>query len=153
MESNSDQMAQLREADRAAAAPYLDYPPSPVWYPVATGAWFALMLLAVSALDDHRGWAIAAIVTLVAIEFAFIAWVRRSWGTWPRMAGAPAEITGAYRWYVVRLVALVLVVGVAGWLGGHWVAAGVAFVGTTALIWTYDRIYARAASLTRERLA
>ena len=153
MESNSDQMARLRDADRAAAAPYLDYPASPAWYPAATGGWYALMIIAVSSLDDHRAWALAGLAFLIAAELAFIAWMRRSWGTWPRLAGAPDEIRGAYGWFLVRLLVLMVVVGAAGLLAGAWVSAGIAFVGATALIWTYERTYARAAQKTRDRLA
>ena len=46
MES-SDLATTIHEADRAAAAPFIDYPPVPKWYPAFMGAFFAA--LAVSA--------------------------------------------------------------------------------------------------------
>ena len=48
METTPDPYQQLAEAERAAAAPYVDYPPTPAWYAPAVGAWSAAVVAALT---------------------------------------------------------------------------------------------------------
>jgi hypothetical protein len=57
----------LRDADRAEAAPWADYPPSPRGYPPATGVWAALLSV----------WAGAALA-LVGVT-GVVAWYERAY--------------------------------------------------------------------------
>ena len=45
MESNESARDLLREADRAEAAPWVDFPPTPAWYPASVGIWGAALTL------------------------------------------------------------------------------------------------------------
>jgi hypothetical protein len=58
MEGAPSSQALLAEAERAAAAPYVDYPPSPRWFAPAAGLWAAGLVLAATALGDHPAVAI-----------------------------------------------------------------------------------------------
>jgi hypothetical protein len=150
MESERDLAAVLRQADRAAAAPYIDYPPTPAWYPPATGLWAALFCL-VAGLPDEGPLRELALLALVAVEVAFLVWYRRRRGTWPR-GRAPEEIRTVMASFIVGAIVVVGVVGVTSWLTAPWVAAIVAFVVVTPALAWYERVYAAAAARARARL-
>lgn len=150
MESNRDAAESLRQADRAAAAPYVDYPPTPRWYPLATGLWAAVFCLAM-ALPDDRPLRGLAMVGLAVVEGAFIGWYRRYRGTWPR-GRAPEEIRRVLLRFVVGAAVVVAVVGLTLWLTSPWVAAVVALVVVPPAVARYERAYADAAARTRVRL-
>lgn len=147
--------ATLRAAERAAAAPFIDYPKTPWWYPLLF-ATFMTAVLAGPALVQH-GHGIAGFglqfLSLAAL-ITFARWYRTRWGAWPRMSAAPAEIKGAYRWFLTMFV-VGAVVSVAAWLlGGPQVGLPAIFVVAYALIWAYEGVvYPRAAQRVRERLA
>lgn len=151
MENDRDDLAaELRQADRAAAAPWIDYPQTPTWYPPATGLWAALFCLAVAIPDDSPLQALA-MLALVAVEVAFVVWYRRRRGTWPR-GRAPEEIRKVMAAFLVGAVAVVSIVGLALWVTAPWVAAIVAFVVVTPAVAWYERVYAAAAARARARL-
>jgi hypothetical protein len=150
MESNADVARALRQADRAAAAPYIDYPPTPGWYPGATGLWAAAFCLAMAIPDDSPLRAVV-MVALVAVEIGFLAWYRRYRGTWPR-GRAPQEIRRVMRSFVVGAVVVIGVVGLVLWVAPAWVAAIVAVVVVTPAVTWYERAYAAAADRARARL-
>jgi hypothetical protein len=150
MESDQDIARALRQADRAAAAPYIDYPPTPRWYPPATGLWAGCFCLALAIPSDSRLRAVALLVLIVA-ELAFVAWYRRYRGTWPR-GRAPEEIRRVLLAFVVGAVVVVGAVGLVVWLAGPWIAAVVAFVVVTPAVAWYEHAYAAAADRARARL-
>lgn len=149
MESDEIRAA-LREADRAEAAPWTDYPPTPRWHPAAVGLWAALLTLAFAELDDLR---LPAVLALVAIELGFVRWyVRYRNGVMPT-GSAPREFRGAIALFVTG--AAVIVAGTAALvtLLSPWAGAGFALVATTILLTWYERAYADAAGRARARLA
>ena len=148
MESDEIRAA-LDEADRAEAAPWVDYPPTPAWYPVGSGFWAAALVLVIGELD---GPVFAfCMAGLIAIELGFLAWYRRYRGAMPTGA-APREFRAAIvRFATASCVAagtvLVLSLAVSPWLG-----APLALVAFTGIFAWYERAYADAARRTRERL-
>ncbi len=155
MESERDSTAdQLKAADRAAAAPYLDYPDLARWYPIASGGWFAAVLLSAAHFGSHGVVAGLALLVLIGVQVAFLAWYRRRWSTWPRFdAEVPPEIQFVVRAYFVGL-GVVLVLTTLTWLlVGPWVSAALVLVTVTALVTAYEDRYAVAADRVRERLS
>lgn len=150
MESNREVTEAIRQADRAAAAPYVDYPATPGWYPPATGVWAAAFCAAMAIPSDNPLRALA-LVALVAVELAFIAWYRHYRGSWPR-GRAPEEVRRVMTGFVVGAVLVIGLVGLTMWLTTPWIAAAVAFVVVTPAVYWYERAYASAAARTRARL-
>ncbi|MBE2316103.1 hypothetical protein DVA67_008955 [Solirubrobacter sp. CPCC 204708] len=143
----------LAVAERAGAAPYIDYPATPKWYPAAAGAWFAALILACHGASERPAVFIPLLVALIGAEFAFIAWYRRRWQTWPSLRHAPKEIASAYRRYFLVVVPA-FAAGIALYaFVGPFVAAAFAFVVVTAGLAAYERLYRDAADATRRRLA
>ena len=83
MENEHELERELRAAERAEAAPWTDYPPTPAWYPPLTGAWAALLVLAATTRDTHPVAAVVGLIALIAVEMAFINWYRRYRGVMP----------------------------------------------------------------------
>jgi hypothetical protein len=92
METAPDPREQLAEARRAAAAPYVDYPPTPSWFPVTVGAWSAGLVVALTLLGQHPVLKAAVVVALVLAEGVFIGWYRTYRGTSPSLRQVPREI-------------------------------------------------------------
>lgn len=152
MESYTEARSALAVAERAGAAPYIDYPATPKWYPAAVGAWFAALILACHGASERPLVFIPVLIGLIAAEFAFIAWYRRRWQAWPSMRGAPKEISAAYRRYAIVTVP-VFAAGIALYaFVSPFVAAAFAFVVVTAGLTVYERLYRKAAEATRRRL-
>jgi hypothetical protein len=147
MESDEVREA-LREADRAEAAPWTDYPPTPWWYPLATGVWAAALVLAIAELDP----ATPALLGLVAIELLFVRWYFRYRGGVMPSGPAPHEFRRAIRILLGVIVLVILAAYVLTTLVGTWAGAAVALIGVTADVGWYERAYAEAARRTRERL-
>ncbi|SFB70735.1 hypothetical protein SAMN04487968_10159 [Nocardioides terrae] len=149
MESDEVRRA-LRDADRAEAAPWTDYPPTPRWYPPAVGVWAALVTLAFGEIDSHLR--VAVVLALVAVEIGFVRWyVRHRGGVMPTGA-APREFRGAIVGFVVAAALIVIGTWVLVTTVDGWVGAAVALVTTTVAIGWYERAYAEAANRARERL-
>ncbi|MFG2043706.1 hypothetical protein [Dactylosporangium sp. NPDC048998] len=146
---------QLLLVERAAAAPYVQYPPTPWWYAPAVGAWTAAFI------GDFAWWRVngalfaASLGILVSAEALFLIWMRRRHGALP-MPGhgkPPVEIAAVWRGYFVGVVIIAILVALAWWFGGVPVAAAVDFVLVTAGVAIYERKYAIAAGNVRDRLA
>lgn len=152
METTPDPRQQLEEADRAAAAPYVDYPRTPTWYAPAVGAWSAALVAVLAARNSHPVLSVALVLALVAAEVGFIAWYRTKRGTMPSLRHVPPEIRSEMTRYVVGLVVVMAAVLAAAVLLSWVVAAVLAFVLVTAGLTAYERRYARAAAATRARL-
>jgi hypothetical protein len=143
--------AALLEAERAAAAPYVDYPATPRWYPPAVGAWATAF--AALALVDVGRWDSLARAGLTVIVVLFLAWYRRQRGTMPSMRNVPAEFRTAFWQYLAGCAALVAIFLASGkWLP---LAATLPlmFVLVTGATYAWERRYARAAAETRARLS
>lgn len=140
----------LAEAERAAAAPYIDYPPTPRWYAPAVGLWAAAGLLLWAT--DHLVVSIVGFVLWAVVLGAFLGWYRRYRGTTPTLRGAPTEITQAYRRYFVGVaVVFGIVVAVFRFVGPWPTAVAVLILVSAGLAW-YERDYARAACAARARV-
>lgn len=142
----------LREADRAAAAPYVDYPPTPVWYPLAVGLWCAAFVLCWTL--DGPAFAVV-MVTLLAAQILFVRWASRRHGALPdpTKGEPPAEIARQYRLFFISAAAVAVLTLVLSWAAAPAVAAPVVFVLVTAGLWHYERTYAVAAAQVRDRLS
>lgn len=152
MESSDSAREMLQAADRAAAAPWTDYPPTPWWYPPATGVWAGLLVLVIGQQDSRPALSVVGLVALIAVEFGFVAWYRRYRGTMP--SSAPPE---EFRAAMARLLLGAVAIGGLGWLLAHGVgmlaAATAVGVLVTVLITWYERAYAAAAAAARARLS
>ncbi|GGO27673.1 hypothetical protein GCM10011576_52520 [Micromonospora parathelypteridis] len=145
---------ELAAAERGAAAPYIDYPPSPWWYAPSIGAWAAAMIGTFTWWRENVGLFVVSLAALIAVEILFVVWMQRRHGALP-MPGKgtpPVEIARMWREYVASLPVVALIVGLVWWLVGVPAAAGTAFVLVTAGLAFYERRYAVAAAATRARL-
>lgn len=149
MESNEIERA-LREADRAEAAPWVDYPPTPRWYPPAVGVWAGLLTVAFTELEGSLRTAV--LLGLVAAEFGFLRWYVRYRKSVMPTGRPPREFRTAIGLFVLGAIAVVggtaALVQTSTWLG-----AAYTVVSATLIIAWYERAYADAARRTRERLA
>lgn len=148
MESD-DIRATLREADRAAAAPWIDYPPTPRWWAPLFGIWTLLFGLNIGYVD-HLAQAVGSLVLALSMG-ALVGWQRSIRGTYPT-GRAPRE----FRASMTVLFVGALVLGAIGWLvatlSAPWVGAVVAAIGAVVLVAWYERTYARVAAELRARL-
>lgn len=151
----SDEVRELLEvAERAEAAPYIDYPTTPWWYPPVVGAWVAAMIGTFTWWRENIGLFVGSMVVLVIVEVVFLGWMTRRHGAFP-MPGKgtpPAEIRSAWNSYFAALPPIAGLIGLSWWLGGVPIAAAVAFVVVTAGLVIYERRYAKAACVVRARL-
>ncbi|SCF25313.1 hypothetical protein [Micromonospora mirobrigensis] len=149
-----DPREQLKVAERGAAAPYLDFPPTPWWYAPSIGAWIAAMIGTFIWWRENAVLFTGSLVILVTAEILFIHRMQRRHGALPRPGKGtpPDEIAGVWRRYLASLPVLVLVVGVVWWLVGVPAAAVTAFVLVTVGLTAYERRYAVAAAEARARL-
>jgi len=146
---------QLLLVERAAAAPYVRYPPSPWWYAPVVGAWTAAFIGDFAWWRENGALFAASLGLLLSAEVVFLVWMRRRHGALP-MPGhgkPPAEIAAVWRGYVAGVAAIVVLVALAWWFGGVPLAAAGAFVLVTAGVALYERRYAVAAAKVRDRLA
>ncbi|WP_191844106.1 hypothetical protein [Catellatospora chokoriensis] len=145
---------QLKAAERGAAAPYVDYPPTPWWHAPSVGAWVAAMIGTFTWWRENAGLFVGSLVALIAVEILFVTWMRRRHGALP-MPGRgtpPIEIAGVWRGYAAALPVIALLVAAAWLLGGIPAAAIAGFVLVTAGLAVYERRYSVAAARTRARL-
>ncbi len=152
MESTPSPDELLRATDRAAAAPWTDYPPTPLWYPPVTGVWAGLLVAVIGQHGTHPAVTLVGLLVLVALEYAFVVWYRRYRGAMPASA-PPAE----FRAPMARLVLGVAAIAGLAWVTDRYVglagAAVVVAVLVTVLIAWYETAYAAAAAATRHRLS
>lgn len=144
----------LRELERAEAAPYVDYPPTPAWYFPAAGAWFAGITGVQGLTEDHLPLAIALVVVLLGALGAFCAWYARYRGAMPSILRRAPR--GMHRTFIAYFVGVALVLG-AVWgtgeeVGWGW-ASALMFVLATVGLWLHEKSYAAAAARVRDRLA
>ena len=155
MESTPDAHAALealREAERAAAAPFVDYPPTPLWYPPALGAWFAT-LAAIAFYQPGPAVSLPVLVVLGALIGMFLAWLGKVSGSFPTLTGAPRELHAPMYWYALGATVIAAIVVPLGLFAPPIAAVIATFVLVTIGIATYERAYFRAAQAVKERLA
>ena len=146
---------ELRAAERAAAAPFVEDPRSQAWYPLFMAA-FVTALTAGPVLTVHGlgylGFPLQA-VALAAVAFYYARHHERA-GAVPRMRSAPPEVQRAYTLVLVGAVAG-LGVSVLTWLVSGWpTGLAAVFVSSLAVAWLYERhLYPRALHLVQQRLA
>lgn len=146
---------QLRAADRAAAAPYLDYPKEPWWVVPAFGALASLFVLGVGLRDrpDVPGVLWALIMALVALSaVGYVSWQRRRRGATPS-GRAPQEVNRVLWWFVGGAIGVAVVLFLLADWAPWWVGMPAAFVLASGGLFWFGRAYARAVAKVRERLA
>ena len=153
MESSAEARSALAIAERASAAPYIDYPPTPAWYAPSVGAWVGLLVLAGYGASNRPAIFVPLLLVLVAAECAFLAWYRRYRQTMPSMRAVPPEIQAAFLRYGIGLVVVVGIGTVLYLFVSPYAAAAAAFGLVTAGLALYERDYANAAAAARDRLA
>ena len=156
METNQNEVRNaLLAAERAAAAPYIDYPVLPAWYALATGLWFAGFVGVFAWWRESTALFVSLMAVLVAVEAVFLAWMQKRHGALP-MPGTgtpPAEIGRVWRGYFAGCVVVLALVALVWWQFGVLAAAVTTFVLVSAGTAWYERAYAWAAGCVRERLA
>lgn len=154
MESNRLDPAEARRiAERAEAAPYVDYPPTPWWYYPVVGAFMAVLAYLTTRTLTGGASATPGVFLLLAGELLFIRWLSRRQGALPSFRHPPTEFRSVLTRFVVGAVVVVAVVAIAGALGGPLASAATAFVAVTVGLVAYERTFATAADRLRERLA
>lgn len=144
---------QLDIAERAGAAPFVDYPTTPSWYAPIVGLWAAGMTAVIPNMSDNKAVMIPAVLVLIAIEFAFISWYRRFMGTMPNLKNAPAEIRAEMKRYFIGVVVAFTAIALSLIFIGWWAGAIVAFATVTIGLTVYERRYEAAAKRTKQRLS
>lgn len=154
MENTSDPHQALRAADRAEAAPYLDWR-APPWVPLTVGLIAAVFVLGVHLGNraDVPGWLSALpLLLVVAMSWGIGTAVYRAHGAWPT-AQVPREVTRVFAWYVLGagLVAVLLFL-----LGDHaplWLGVlGGLVLGCGGMV-LFGRAYERALRRLERRLS
>ena len=140
----------LRAAERAEAAPWIDYPPTPLWYPPAAGVWAAALTLAFAM--ESGSLRSLAVLGLVVLELGFLRWYRRYRGAMPSGV-PPRELRPAIAVLLAALAVLIVAIVVVSLAWSVWAAAAVALVGVTVVVAWYERAYATATVRARQRLA
>ncbi|MDN4159996.1 hypothetical protein [Nocardioides abyssi] len=144
----------LRDLERAEAAPYVDYPPTPGWYFPAAGAWFAGLTGVQGLTEDHLPVAIALIVVLLGALGAFCGWYARYRGAMPSVLRRAPRGMGSM--FALYFVGAAVVLGVVWWTGAQagwgW-ASALMFLLATAGLWLHEQSYAAAAARVRDRLS
>lgn len=113
MESNEIR-AQIREAERAAAAPHLTSADSPWWYAAFLGLVGPILAFTTSqALVTFNGgtstWPLIPALTAALIALFVVLDQRRRRGTSPS-GPPPHELRTVYRWYYTGAVILIIAV-------------------------------------------
>lgn len=156
MESNEIR-EQLRLAERAAAAPYVDYPKDPWWHmPLLslTSPIFAYMLYTMlHGTTTSRSTISFPAVASLGIALIIILHQRKRRGALPSGGKAPAELTRVLRWYAVGGITLAVSVIALALTTPLYVSVPVAWVLSLGGIYWFGRAYERAAEQVRERLA
>lgn len=152
METDATPEQTLAEAERVTAALWTDYPPSPRWYYPAGGAWGAAVVAAVGGIDDPL-LLLPAMAALAGLAYWYGSWYRRHRGAMPRIASAPAEFTPAIRAFVAGYVVLAAAVVVVAFALDLLVPGVVlTFVGATAGLYAYEKLYEAAVRRVEQRL-
>lgn len=152
----SDAHETMAELERAEAAPYIDYRPTPWWVAPYFGLYFVGLVLAFAWTSDaYRPVYFAILAVLLVSLFVVVRHIKRRNGAlpFPGRGTPPPEIARVYRLYFWSLIPVAAVLLLSFFLLPVPVSAVIAFVTVTAGVVLYDRVYERAAVVVRERLA
>ena len=156
METNQEEVRRaLLVAERAAAAPYIDYPASPAWFAPVSGLWFAALVGVFTWWRESVAVFVVALALLIALEAGFFAWMRQRHGALP-MPGTgtpPVEIGRIWRGYFAGCGVVITAVALVWWQFGVLPAAATTFVLVASGLTWYERAYISSAGAVRERLA
>lgn len=156
MESNEIR-EQLRLAERAAAAPYIDYPKDPWWQFLLLSLVlpiFALLLnTLVNGSTTMRSLLALQSLAITGITLAVVLSQRKRRGALPSGGKAPAELRRVFRWYFVGASALTLAVSALALTTPLYVSMPVAWALSLFGIAWFGMAHERAAVRIRERLA
>ena len=140
----------LRAAERAEVAPWIDYPPTPRWYPPAAALWAAALTLCFGIESTPVRGALVAV--LVGLELGFIFWYRRYRGAMP--AGkVPPELSRPFYAFLAGNLGIAVGAVAIGRTVAVWPAAAFVLLAVWVSFTWYERVYERAAARTRARLA
>lgn len=158
MESTGDL---FHAAQRAEAAPFINYPRGGWWHPPLYGLWWGAVLYTASwpgYASDTRRWTgltvhLALGILLLVLMGIHVAQLVRRRGTYPSMRAAPKEIKATWlQFQVACLVVLAAFWGI--WaLAGRWWGIGAAAVLATAVVAWYEHAYGVAVQKVRDRLS
>ena len=106
MESDAEIRAQLRALERAEAAPYTDFRPTPRWFLPAAALWggslAAFVRLSRSESRPAEIAAVVGIIGLAALIGVYVTWYQRYHGATPSLfRRKPPEIRRVMAFYVV----------------------------------------------------
>lgn len=154
MESSLEASEQVRELQRAEAAPYVGMPPSPWWMAPVFASWFAAYVGVVALWGESRLAFGVGMLVLCFILGASLRGLTRRYGALPLPGRGtpPPEIRREYRRYGAGAVVIVVLVVCVWWWAGVWAASAATFALVTAGLGLYRSRYERAATLVRERL-
>src|SRR5919109_5063410 len=140
MESDATPQQALDEVERATAALWSHYPPTPWWYCPGSGAWHAGFVLVLGGLHDSPVLLTVAMVGLMAVAAWFTQWYTRYRGAVPRAGRSmPAEFRPAVIAFGGCYLSLLAVVALVFIAVGYVAAAVVAFVGVTVGVYVFER--------------
>lgn len=154
MESNLPPEEELAFAERAAVAPWIDYPTTPWWYEPSAGLLAGALVLVLG----ERGGLHGAVFVVMALLLVFLmgAWIGAAvsrQGAVPRLRRAPAEFVPVLRAYFVGFVLVLTVVVMLYFAVDSRVAAIAAAVGVAGGLYLYERRFATTAAIVRKRVA
>lgn len=144
----------MAEVERAEAAPYIHYPPTPWWYGPYFGLYFVGLVLALAWARNLLVY-FPVLVALLGSLFLMIRHMKRRNGVLPMpgRGNPPPEIARVYRRYFWSLLPVGAVLLACWFLLPPVSTAAVAFATVTGGFVVYDRYYGRAAAAARERLS
>lgn len=153
MESNSEVRKELLEIERAEVSPYVDYPTTPVWFPVSIWIFAGALVCAIAVLMESTWIGALAVAGLLALETGFLNWYARFHGALPSLRHPPAEFRPLFWKFAVGYVAILLITVALWFLAAWWVAAIGMGLMATAGDTVYEKAYAETAARTKARLA
>lgn len=154
MESNLQPEQELALAERAAVAPWIDYPPTPWWYEPSGGLLAGALVFVLGEQSNlPSAWYAIALVAVVAMLGAWVGVVVSRQGAVPRLRRAPAEFVPVIRAYFVGFALLLALVVTLYFVVDSRVAAVAAAVGASGGLYLYERRFAAAAAAVRKRVA
>jgi len=157
---NDNAETQLRELERAEAAPYLEYRVSKWWAP-GFALWFGFLVAALDYVWATRGEGgparsivVVGIMIILAVTLGMgIRWYQHYNGTWPAFFGnKPPEITRAYARYSIGVAILVPVIIAVAYFAPWWASGLVTFGLVFVQLHRYSRFYDAAAAAAKARL-
>lgn len=155
MESKDEARDQLRAAERAAAATYVDYPKDPWWFTPGFGVLAVLLVVMIKLQEQPQtpGWiATLLMVLILAGSLGALRFQRNRRGTLPS-GRAPREVNRVLWGFILGAVVVAVTLFVLADLAPLWLAVPAAFLLTSGgLVW-FGHAYDRAATQVRKRLA